>query len=62
MEPRPVGAVVSAPEAGVPTLSLVGLGELLRALEEELVTYGGLAQLWANKLRRELEEGSHHGS
>ena len=39
-----------------PMLSLEGLVDLLRALQPELETAGGLIPLWANELRRDLDE------
>ena len=45
-------------EAGTlrPTLSLKGLTDLLEALSPELKAVGGLIPLWANELRRDLNE------
>ena len=39
-----------------PTLSLMGLIDLLDALSPELKDVGGLIPLWANELRRDLDE------
>ena len=39
-----------------PSLSLEGLLDLLQALAPELETAGGLTLLWANELKRDLNE------
>lgn len=55
---NPMATTTKKQEAGTlrPTLSLKGLIDLLEALSPELKAVGGLIPLWANELRRDLDE------
>ena len=44
-----------------PTLSLEGLRDLLKALEDDIAAVGGFAPFWADVLRQEIEERIEEG-